>query len=113
MREKTVLLALILTMSLVIPVAFVSFGAAATADFPEYKGVDLESGLAGESYMPEISESTAETAYGGTYQYDAAVPVGTTVYDWYIGAISGSPWMTLRAVSEFAEVWVQDDLSFP
>ncbi|MFX1415304.1 MAG: hypothetical protein ACFFC0_00770 [Promethearchaeota archaeon] len=113
MREKTVLLAFILTMSLVIPIAFVSVGAAATAEFPEYIGVDLESGLAGESYMPDISEATAEAASGEAYQYDAAVPVGTTVYDWYINAISGSPYMTLRAVSEFAEVWVQDDLSYP
>ena len=27
--------------------------------------------------------------------------------------MSGSPWMTLRGVGDFVEVWIQDDLSFP
>ena len=85
---------------------------------PDYNPVDWQSGLAGEIKMPVFDPKTAPSDYFGATSGESglelATPsVGTTVYDWYINSISGSPWMTLRGVGEFVEVWVQDDLSFP
>jgi hypothetical protein len=81
---------------------------------PDYEPVDWQSGLAGEAAMPVFDpDSVPMDYYGESGLSTATPPVGTTVYDWYVGAMSGTPWMTLRAVGDFVEVWVQDDLSFP
>ncbi len=84
---------------------------AATNEYPEYIPVDLSSGLAGKVNMPEISEDMG--SYGGFYDFEDTPPVGTTVIDWYLGAISGDPYMTLRWAEGNIEIWVQDDMSFP
>jgi len=81
---------------------------------PDYEPVDWQSGLAGEVNMLVFDP---DDYFGATSEESglamATPTVGTTVYDWYIGAMSGSPWMTLRGVGDFVEVWIQDDLSFP
>ncbi|MFW9948922.1 MAG: hypothetical protein ACFFKA_02200 [Candidatus Thorarchaeota archaeon] len=81
---------------------------------PNYEPVSLESGLAGKADMPVFTSEDFYAASSSTGELHASTPpVGTTVYDWYVNAISGSPDLTLRAVGDFVEVWVQDDLSFP
>ncbi len=79
-------------------------------EFPDYEPVDWQSGLAGELAMPEFSGTEGE--YQDAYQFASTPPVNTTVWDWYLNAISGNPYMTLRALSGNVEIWVQDDLSF-
>ncbi|MFX1514132.1 MAG: hypothetical protein ACFFCQ_16265 [Promethearchaeota archaeon] len=92
-------------------------------ELPDYMAVDISSGLAGDIVMPEITES-AEKMIGsgsgarsvrGVNQLESTPPVGTTVYDWYLDAMSGGTayTMTLRALSGNVEIWVQDDMSFP
>lgn len=39
--------------------------------------------------------------------------VGTTVYDWYLGALTGDPRITLKAKVGKAEVWLAENLLFP
>ncbi len=81
---------------------------------PDYEAVSIDSGLAGKTEMPVFEGGDFYGAPSGAGGLHASTPVvGTTVYDWYINAISGSPDMTLRGVGDFVEVWVQDDLSFP
>ncbi len=84
---------------------------------PDYEPVDWQSGLAGEVELPLLDPDAVPSDYFGESSESGlamSTPlVGTTVYDWYIGAMSGSPWMTLRGVGDFVEVWIQDDLSFP
>ena len=81
---------------------------------PDYEAVSLDSGLAGKTEMPVFTGGdfySAPSSAGGLHTSTPAV--GTTVYDWYVNAISGNPDLTLRAVGDFIEVWVQADLSFP
>ncbi|NVM36282.1 MAG: immune inhibitor A [Candidatus Lokiarchaeota archaeon] len=81
---------------------------------PNYEPVDWQSGLAGDVEMPVFDPEVDYSYYSAESGLAMATPpVGTMVYDWYVNAISGSPWMTLRAIGDFVEVWVQDDLSFP
>ncbi|MFW9798848.1 MAG: hypothetical protein ACFFD9_00270 [Candidatus Thorarchaeota archaeon] len=110
-KKTTVLLVLTLTFSFLLPLATVSFTKAAVAELPDYIGVDLESGLAGDVFMPEVSDS----GYFAQESRESAsmLPVGTTVSDWYVGAVTGNPNLTLRAITEYAEVWVADELSWP
>jgi len=85
-----------------------------TAEFPDYEAVDWQSGLAGKQTMPTIEESLFQTGSDQSVEsLSSTPPVGTTVYDWYINAISGEPWITLRALSGNVEIWVQDNLLFP
>lgn len=81
---------------------------------PEYEAVSLDNGLAGKTVMPEFG---MDDFYGATSSgsglHTSTPPVGTTVYDWYVEAISGNPDLNLRGVGDFIEIWVQDDLSFP
>jgi hypothetical protein len=86
---------------------------------PDYEPVSIESGLAGKTEMPLITDADfydAPSGAGGLHT--STPPVGTTVWDWYVraisgGAASGDPRLTLRAIGDFVEVWVQNDLSFP
>jgi hypothetical protein len=81
---------------------------------PEYRAVYLDSGLAGKTEMPEITADELFSAPSGAGGLHSSTPaVGTTVFDWYLGAATNSPYMTLMAIGEFVEVWVSDDLSFP
>lgn len=86
-------------------------------EYPEYIDVDWQSGLAGKVKMPNIEEPGAFTATSATSsaQFESTPPIGTWVYDWYIGVISGDPGLQLRAVVGNAEVWVanNDALMFP
>jgi len=82
---------------------------------PDYEPVDWQSALAGSIEMPTVS--TYE-GYQEISTFESPPPVGTKAYDWYLRAISRGtptgtqPWMTLRAVSGYVEVWVQDYLWF-
>ncbi|MFX1501024.1 MAG: hypothetical protein ACFFDH_08690 [Promethearchaeota archaeon] len=78
---------------------------------PEYIPVDINSGLAGKIENPSLSGDLG--SYGGYYDFEDTPPVGTTVTDWYLEALTGDPSMTLRWVEGNVEIWVQDDLSFP
>jgi hypothetical protein len=100
-----------LAFGFLIPLAIVPFAGAAVAELPEYIGVDLESGLAGEVAMPEISGDD----YFSTDMMGFMEPsdIGAVVFDWYLGAATDDPWMTLRGISEYCEVWVANDLSYP
>ncbi|MFX1415303.1 MAG: hypothetical protein ACFFC0_00765 [Promethearchaeota archaeon] len=113
-KEKTVLLALILTLGMLFPMAIVSIDAAKSAELPEYIGVDLNSGLAGD-LLRAGTGGILESGYPAhrAVQPLVAAEVGDTVYDWTIGYETDDPYITLRAVSEYAEVWVAEDLSFP
>jgi hypothetical protein len=104
-KKITVLLALMLALGFLIPLAIVPFAGAAAAELPEYIGVDLGSGLGGDVYMPEVS--TTDDYSQGSADLLGTPPVGTTVYDWYAGDL------TLRAITEYAEIWVAEDLSWP
>lgn len=86
---------------------------AAEVPLPDYMGVDINSGLARDAPLPTV-EDWPEPPPCGTPTGDTP-PVGTTVYDWFLDAMTGGEayTMTLRAVVGKAEVWVQDDMSFP
>jgi hypothetical protein len=81
--------------------------------FVDVKPVDWQSGLAGEVPMPTLSPS--DYGQGGVNSFVLTPPLGTTVWDWYLYALSGAyrgvryPYMTLRALSGNAEVWVAQD----
>jgi immune inhibitor A len=80
--------------------------------YPDYEPVDWQSGLAGQVQMPTMDASGGEMSVGPDL---STPPVGTWVYDWYIGAISGNPALQLRKVLGNVEVWVanEDALKFP
>ena len=113
MKEKviSVSIALLLVIS-ILSITFVP-KASSSIELPDYEGVHLESGLAGDTPLPTIEDwpdpPECGDASGDTPQ------VGTTVYDWFLDAMTGGEayTMTLMAVVGKAEVWVQDDLSFP
>lgn len=73
---------------------------------PDYEPVDWDSGLAGDMAMPDLS-SGIMPEYS---DIDALGPgdEGYVAYDWYVGGD-----ITLRAVSDYCEVWVANDLLFP
>jgi len=94
-------------------VAFVQVGAAART-LPDYEPVDWKTGWAGEVDMPTIEDSElSSSSFQSVDSFASTPPVGTTVWDWYIEAISGEGWMTLRALSGNVEIWVQNNLLFP
>jgi len=115
MKEKiiSVLIALLLVLS-ILGIAFVST-ASSSVELQDYEAVDINSGLAGEVSLPSIEDWSSIDPSAGECSGGDTPPVGTTVYDWYLDAMSeGEAYtMTLRAVVGKAEVWVQDDLSFP
>ncbi len=117
MNKKRITFLILLTLSLsAIPLTL--FVVAQPMVLPEYEPVDLQSGLAGKVDMPVFDPDSSPYDYFGSVTNEAGLststpPVGTIVYDWYVGAISGNPDLQLRAVGDFVEVWVQTDLSFP
>jgi immune inhibitor A len=96
---------------------------------PDYEPVDWQTSWAGTVEMPTfdptVNPSSVEVNPLGAPTFEEVIssgdtpPVGTKVWDWYLYAISRGtptgtrPYMTLRAVSKYAEVWVQDYLWFP
>ena len=117
MNKKRITFLILLTLSLsAIPLTL--FVVAQPMVLPEYEPVDINSGLAGKADMPVFDPDSSPYDYFGDVSGEAGLgmstpPVGTVVYDWYVNAISGSPDITLRAVGDFVEVWVQNDLSYP
>lgn len=104
-----------------IPFGIFAINATAKQDpaIPDYQAVDWQSGLGGEVAMPLSKDGLQEFAGAGGMPKAAVseADVGMQVIDWYLYALwdaygAGSPYMTLRAVSGNAEVWVADDLNF-
>lgn len=108
MNKKKTAILVIATLALTgIPLALF-IGAESEFVLPEYQAVTLESGLAGKADLPVIEAGDFQGAPSGAGGLHASTPtVGTTVYDWYAGDL------TLRAIGEFVEVWVAEDLAFP
>jgi hypothetical protein len=77
----------------------------------KYTGVYLESGLAGEVAMPEISDPGKMS--GALQGIDTSgAEVGDVVWDWYLAVATNDPYMTLRAETSKCQVWVANDLTF-
>jgi hypothetical protein len=108
----TVALLLMLTFSMY------AFAAPVNADqtsLPKYEEVPYGSRLAGDIVEPSIGYSQdSSNGIQDISEFQSTPAVGTKAFDWYLWAISvGSatdeqPWMTLRAVSQNVEIWVQD-----
>lgn len=118
MNKKKITLLILVTLALgSFPLALF-IAAEPTFVIPDYEPVDWQSGLGGEVDLPKFDPDSSPYDYFGAASGDSGLatatpPVGTTVYDWYVNAISGNPDLTLRAIGDFVEVWVQNDLSFP
>jgi hypothetical protein len=114
MNRKRISILLLVTFALTaIPLALF-IGAEEVFVLPDYEAVSIDSGLAGKTEMPLIMGDELYGAPSGAGGLHASTPtVGTTVFDWYLGAATGNPYMTLMAMGDFVEVWVSDDLSFP
>jgi len=116
MRKKSIVSILVIFMFLNIAsfgLLFISTTAIPTTELPEYIAVDSNSGLAGNIARPKINLESGE--YQSIAQFESTPPVGTSVLDWYLEAMSDEEAsnMTLKKVSGNIEIWVQDDLSFP
>lgn len=93
--------------------------AMSSTELPDYEAVDWQTGWAGPVEMPTIEETIPESA--PVEAFASTPPVGTSVWDWYLWAISrndpGGPgqkaWMTLRAIAGNVEIWIQNDLTYP
>lgn len=115
----TVVFAWTLLMLNIFGMAFVQVGAASLA-LPDYEPVDWRTGWAGQLDMPTIEDSgLSSSSFQTIDSFASTPPVGTTVWDWYLSALSAGdpdgekPYMTLRAVIGKAEIWVADDLAYP
>jgi immune inhibitor A len=113
MKEKVISVSIVLLLVISIFSMTGVRTASSSIELPDYEGVHLESGLAGDTPLPSI-EDWVDIPDCGDPSGDTPA-VGTTVYDWYLDSMTGGEayTMTLRAVVGKAEVWVQDDLSFP
>lgn len=103
-----------ITFTSVIGVSFIVLVSAEPAwEAPDYIPVDWKSGLAGEVFMPKLAapDSSYSRIFSSGLMGDGNI--GDQAYDWYLGAATGNPWMTLKAQREFVEIWVSDDLSYP
>lgn len=130
--NKTLLILICLTLT-IIPTGFITFTVAAPSESHsvDYNdgpiAVDWQSGLAGEVAMPKFSGDPLQMPSGAQSSSGAGTSsalqtsqsyVGQQVFDWYLWAIAAvfgaanGPYMTCRAVGEYAEVWVADDLFF-
>ena len=87
--------------------------------FPEYIGVDWQSGLAGKVEMPTVNVPSGYDAGSASsaVQLASTPAVGDWVWDWYLRAITGGlyPYMQLRALAGNVEVYVaqNETLLFP
>jgi hypothetical protein len=120
-RKSQKVMALLASTLIIMSIfAVLPIGPAASAEtLPDYEAVDWQTGLAGEVEMPTIEETASEAT--SVEAFATTPPVGTSVWDWYLWAISRNDpggagqkaWMTLRAQVGNVEVWVQNDMSFP
>ncbi|MFX1591355.1 MAG: hypothetical protein ACFFCL_01560 [Promethearchaeota archaeon] len=131
MKKTKALLTILMVLTFaMIPTSFFIFISAVPSaslsvdpnDF--YTGVYLESGLAGDVAMPEISEEFSADPLqmpGRTQEANAlrmselqtaGAEVGDVVFDWYLSVATNDPYMTLRAKVGKCEVWVANDLLF-
>jgi len=119
-RKMKKVLSIVITMILVSSIFFVAVPTQAVGPtIADVEPVDWKSGLAGEVPMPTLSaEDYAEAAAAASVMTaESTPPIGTTVWDWYLRALgraiydptSNYAYMTLRAISGNAEVWVAAD----
>jgi hypothetical protein len=118
-RTKTTLTILVvLTLAMIPTGLFIFISAAPTAPVKldpndKYTGVYLESGLAGEVAMPEISDpGKMSSGLQASGPDTSGAEVGDVVWDWYLSAATDDPYMTLRAETSKCQVWVANDLTF-
>ncbi|MHA1196336.1 MAG: hypothetical protein ACTSRH_11965 [Promethearchaeota archaeon] len=119
-RYRIIILLAIFLFAGAVPIGLFTFNVAAseTTTLPDYVPTYIESGLAGKTFNPSFSETLnlPESSASEELPSSASTPeVGTTVWDWYLSAITdgANPFMTLRGAGDFIEVWVANDLSFP
>lgn len=120
MRKTRIALLMIIALSFTaIPLGLFNFGFAKPVwTIPDYQPVDWQSGLAGDVAMPSVEDTMySSTKYSSglasSNDISTSPVVGDQVVDWYLGAIGNTvPTMTLRAIREYVEVWVADDLQF-
>lgn len=106
-RTKTTIFIILILAFTAVPITLFSFVTAEpTIVLPDYEPVDWQSGLAGTLKTPDLS-SGFMSEYTGLDYYGPG-DEGAVGYDWDAGG-----YLTLRAVSEFVEIWVANDLSFP
>lgn len=114
MKKNIISIALVLCLALSLLGILLIVSAKSTEI--DYIGVDWQSGLAGEVVMPTLDENAAfsDTSGGSGASVQITPPVGTWVYDWYVGALSGNPYIQLRGIGQYVEVWVanEDALKF-
>ena len=105
-RTKTTIFIILILAFTAVPITLFSFVTAEpTIVLPDYEPVDWQSGLAGTLKTPDLS-SGFMSDYTGIDYYGPG-DEGAVGYDWDAGG-----YLTLRAVSEFVEIWVADDLLF-
>ncbi len=80
---------------------------------PDYVPVYENDPRAGEVEMPTFEGKSEVMTWDAVTQLANTPEIGTTVYDWYLGALTGTPWITLKAKVGKAEVWLAEDLLFP
>jgi immune inhibitor A len=105
------LLAVLVLATLAISLYSIATPATASGtSLPDYKPVDWRSGLAGKIRTPEVTSAASGlqpvVAVSNPSQYVRA-------YDWYLEALTGDPWLDLRYNSDYVEIWVAENLSFP
>ena len=116
--KKTLTILVILTLAMLPVGYFMIISAAPTAPVrvdpnDYYTGVHLESGLAGDVAMPEISDpGKMPMGLQASGPDTSGAEVGDVVFDWYLAAATGDPYMTLRAEVGKCQVWVANDLTF-
>jgi len=111
-RAKVGITIMTLLLVTVFPMLACPVEAAPPANDPyaNYVAMDVATKQAGLSYMPAISDDELQEVSA----FLSTPPVGTQAYDWYLRAISRNTptdtqaYMTLAAISENVEVWVQD-----
>ncbi len=109
---------LVSTVLILSMLAMLRPGIGSATELPDYEAIDWQTSQAGfeEELLTEGFSSTTSVE-----SFATTPPVGTSVWDWYLWAISrndpGGPgqkaWMTLKAQVGNVEVWVQNDMSFP
>lgn len=103
------ILSIIAALAILTSIVVVAVPTSGIFVIPNYEPVDWQSGLAGDVEMPTLDSADAEGGMMSMEALESTPAVGTWVYDWYVGAISGNPYIQLRAVVGNAEVWVAND----
>jgi hypothetical protein len=80
---------------------------------PDYIPVYENDPRAGTLEMPSLDASSGMMTSDEMTQLQSAPPVGTVVWDWYLRALTGNPYMTLKGQVGKAEVWLAQNLLFP